>query len=99
MTVRPRPWRKALFVGAIVVGIAASRALMWADPVQDKFVPIDQLPAQDTLPGGPLLYAAYAFVWGALVTYLFVLWRRIGRVERELTMLAHTTRDQPETRR
>ena len=27
---------------------------------------------------------AYAFVWVALLAYVFLLWRRLGRVEHEL---------------
>ena len=30
------------------------------------------------------MYFAYAFVWGALILYVFVLWRRVTKVEREL---------------
>ncbi len=29
-------------------------------------------------------YTAYAFVWAVLIVYVFILWRRIARVEREL---------------
>ena len=39
---------------------------------------------RETLPALPLVYAAYAFVWVVLIAYVFMLWRRIGRVEREL---------------
>jgi CcmD family protein len=55
---------------------------------QEGFVtvkPGDQ--AQERLPATPLVFAAYAFVWVALLVYVFVLWRRIGRVERELVDL------------
>ena len=39
---------------------------------------------RETLPAAPFVYGAYAFVWVALLAYVFVLWRRLGRVEREL---------------
>ena len=39
---------------------------------------------KESLPATPLVYAAYGFVWVALTVYVFMLWRRIGRVEREL---------------
>jgi CcmD family protein len=39
---------------------------------------------RETLPAAPFVYGAYAFVWVALLVYVFVLWRRLGRVEREL---------------
>jgi CcmD family protein len=40
--------------------------------------------AQETVAASPLILAAYAFVWAAVIVYLFLLWQRIGRVEREL---------------
>jgi len=39
---------------------------------------------KESLPATPLVYAADGFVWVALTVYVFMLWRRIGRVEREL---------------
>jgi CcmD family protein len=39
---------------------------------------------QEHLPATPLVFSAYGFVWVALATYVFTLWRRVGRVEREL---------------
>ena len=39
---------------------------------------------KESLPATPLVYAAYGFVWVALTVYVFMLWRRIGRVEREI---------------
>ena len=40
--------------------------------------------AKETLPALPLVYAAYGFVWLALVVYVLMLWRRLARVERDL---------------
>ncbi|HEY7475419.1 MAG TPA: CcmD family protein [Vicinamibacterales bacterium] len=39
---------------------------------------------QEALPATPLVFIAYAFVWVLLLAYVFLLWRRLGRVEREL---------------
>jgi len=39
------------------------------------------------LPAAPLLVAAYAFVWVALFVYLWSIWRRLGRVERDMRTL------------
>lgn len=38
----------------------------------------------EQLPAAPLVFAAYAFVWLALIVYIFSLWRRMSRVERDL---------------
>ncbi len=43
---------------------------------------------QETLPATPLIYAAYALVWLVLLVYVFALWRKIGKVERELKDVA-----------
>ena len=56
-----------------------------AAAAQDGFVPVDQLPAPEQLPAAPLVIAAYAFAWVAvLVLRLWSIWRRLDRVEREL---------------
>jgi CcmD family protein len=68
---------------ALIVFAASSLTAAAQKQAQDVFVNADTLPRQE-IPPGPLLYSAYAFVWFALVVYLFLLWRRIGRVEREL---------------
>ena len=51
---------------------------------QDEYVPIDQLPEEDKLPAGPFLVGAYTFAWVAILVYLGMLWRRLGKVEHEL---------------
>jgi CcmD family protein len=55
-----------------------------AKPAQDEFVPIDQLPPGEQLPAAPLLIAAYSVVWLAVAGYLFSIWRRLDRVERDI---------------
>lgn len=56
---------------------------------QNEFVPVEQLPPGDQLPSAPLLVGAYAFVWVAVMFYLWTIWRRLGTVERELHALEH----------
>lgn len=51
---------------------------------QDEFVPIDQLPPEEKLPAAPLLIAAYSVAWLAVAGYLFSIWRRLDRVERDI---------------
>jgi CcmD family protein len=55
----------------------------FAQDAQREFVPADTLARQELAPG-PLIYSAYAFVWAAVLIYVFLLWRRLNRVEREL---------------
>jgi CcmD family protein len=70
-------------LATLMVFAISALTLVAQDAAQNQFVPMNTLPRQE-VPPAPLLYGAYAFVWGALVVYLFFLWRRIGRVEREL---------------
>jgi CcmD family protein len=53
----------------------------------DQFVPVKALPQQEQLPAAPLLVAAYAFVWVALLVYVWTIWRRLMKVEREIQEL------------
>lgn len=53
----------------------------------ERFVPVNELPAADQLPAAPLLITAYAFVWLAAMVYLWSIWRRLNKVEREMRVL------------
>jgi CcmD family protein len=57
--------------------------LLLAQEAPNEFVPAETIQRPE-LPAGPLVYAAYSFVWLALLVYVFILWRKLGRVEREL---------------
>jgi CcmD family protein len=67
--------------------VAAPALALQAPAGQGEFVPMSSLPPADQLPAAPLLVAAYAFVWLALAGYLWSIWSRIGRVERDLQAL------------
>jgi CcmD family protein len=55
---------------------------------QSEFVPVDSVPVADQLPAAPLLIAAYAFVWIAVMVYVWSIWRRMNKVEDEMRALA-----------
>ena len=65
---------------------------------QSEFVPVKELPPSDQLPAAPYLIAAYAFVWLALMWYLWSIWRRLGRVEREMEALQRRSADRSPAR-
>ena len=68
--------------GTAIVVVAAN-VVRVAAQAQEKFVPMSDI-GKETLPASPLVYTAYAFVWVALIVYVFSLWRRLTRVERDL---------------
>ena len=70
-------------VGALGLALVLP-AVVWAQQPPSAFIPAEEMAAKPELSPAPLLYGAYAFVWIVLLVYVFVLWRRIGRVEGEL---------------
>ena len=69
--------------------LLASSAFAFQPPAgQSEFVPVDSVPLADQLPAAPLLVTAYAFVWLAVMVYLWSIWRRLNTVETEMRALA-----------
>ena len=64
--------------------IMAAAAQPPTRPADEGFVPIDQLPPDEKLPAAPLLIAAYSVAWLLVAFYLWSIWQRLGRVEREI---------------
>ncbi len=54
---------------------------------QEGFVPASELPPGQELPAAPLVIASYAFFLLLMMFYLWTVWRRIGRVEKEILEL------------
>ena len=79
---------------ALLTLVLTAPALLAQPPQQNEYVPIDQLPPQETLPAAPLLIGAYIVVWLGLMGYLFWIWRRIARVETEMQALQRRTSGQ-----
>ena len=85
MNVRTGMWRGVVLVVALVSVMWVAAGALAAQP-QDGFRPASPEDfARENLPAAPFVFGAYAFVWLALVGYVFLVWRRLGRVERELT--------------
>ena len=83
----------------VLVLVLAAGALVLAQPPQtppatpDGFVPVNALPQAEQLPAAPMVMAAYAVVWVVLIVYIWMLWRRLARVERELADLTRRVQD------
>jgi CcmD family protein len=90
-TVGPMIAVVVLVVGMLAVlpaaGFADSQAAAQAQPPaagQGDFVPVKDLPQQETIPAAPLVMAAYGFVWVALLVYVWTVWRRLMKVEQDV---------------
>lgn len=91
---RPRQIRKLhslqLVLAAILCSLAvltvAAQTPQTAQPPEPPagFVPAGSLPQQEQLPAAPLVIAAYAVAWVVVFGYLWSIWQRLGRVERDL---------------
>ena len=90
-------WARNVGVLVLVVGVIVFNAQFdlaeasVGQPAQDEFVPLDSVPPEDQLPAAPLLVAAYALLWIAVVGYLWSIWRRMVAVERDLSELSGRT--------
>ncbi|MCX6544280.1 MAG: heme exporter protein CcmD [Acidobacteria bacterium] len=56
-------------------------------PGRGEFVPITTLPPVEQLPAAPFLIGAYVVVWLVLLVYVWSIWRRMKKMERELADL------------
>lgn len=76
----------------LTVTLLVLPALVFAQtpaPSPDEFVPISQIPPEEQIPAINLVAAAYAFVWLALIAYVWSLGRRLAKTEDDLARLEH----------
>lgn len=50
----------------------------------EGFVPASSVQGQEHLPAAPLVITAYSVVWLLVFGYLWSIWRRLARAERDL---------------
>ena len=73
-----------LAAGLSVSVIAQTQPPPTPPAAMDDFVPMSETAPREVLPATPLVFYAYAFVWLALIGYVFSMWRRMARVEQDL---------------
>jgi CcmD family protein len=73
-----------LVIASAVIAAGAGVAAWQPPAAQEGFVPVENVPVQEKLPAAPLVMAAYAVAWVTILAYLWSLWRRLGRVERDI---------------
>jgi CcmD family protein len=81
-------FRRLVIVLTSFVLLSTSAFALQPPAGQSEFVPVDSVPLADQLPAAPLLVTAYAFVWVAVMVYLWTIWRRLNKVETEMRALA-----------
>ena len=84
-----RFWPVGLILALMLfVAIGVSSTVSAAQPptgaAQDEFVPVSRAAQQETIPAARLVMIAYGFAWVMLIGYMWSIWTRIGKVEREL---------------
>jgi CcmD family protein len=61
-------------------------------PAQEEFVPLSEIPPDEQIPAFLLVATAYAFVWLALIGYVWSVARRLQKVESEIDTLSRGKR-------
>ena len=84
--------RRALGVVTTVVFVSAPWFTLRAT-AQDTFTPVGDVPIGEQLPAGPFIVGSYAFFLLLMVFYLWTIWRRINRVEKDLQDLGRRQKD------
>ena len=84
-----KSWLRSIVFALVVVAGAAGPSIAAGrqpppKPAQEEFVPIDQLPPGDQLPAARFLIIAYAVAWILVAAYLYSIWQRLGRVDRDI---------------
>lgn len=76
------------YVGLAALWLTGGASLLAQAPAgQEGFVPASELPPGQELPAAPLVIASYAFFLVLMMFYLWTVWRRIGKVEKEILEL------------
>ena len=78
-----------LLLGAPILAQTSGQTPTTPPPNQlDGFVPLQDLPPGEQMPAAPLLIGAYAFFLVLMMFYLWTIWNRIGKVEKDMQELA-----------
>ena len=78
-----------------VPGPGEVRAQPSRQPSLEGFVPAAEIGNAEQIPAVPLVLTAYGLVWVGVLFYVWLTWRRIGKVETELQQLAKKAKSSP----
>jgi CcmD family protein len=88
--------KNTLWAAVCAVLLAGPAFASQPPAAQGEFVPATPGASTEQLPAGPLLIAAYAFVWVAAMGYVWTIARRLNKVEQDLRALEQK---RPQTKR
>ena len=85
----PRTGKLWIVIGLLVTFAVCAPVSLGAQVSEgfQKMEPLKPGQGSESLPATSLIYAAYALVWLVLLGYVFLLWRRAGRLEGQLIAL------------
>jgi CcmD family protein len=78
------------FLLAVVLAVSSTGLLAQQPPpkpANEGFVPVEQLEKKEELPAAPLVMSGYAVAWIAIFVYVWSIWQRLGKAEREIADL------------
>ena len=78
---------RGLRIAMVSLLLTAAQSLAAQQPATEGFRQANDLPPDQVLPAAPFLVGAYAFIWLALIFYLWTIWLRLGKVEKEMRVL------------
>jgi CcmD family protein len=80
-------------IGIMLLSFFLIAASVLAQPpsTTNEFKPLSEVPPSEQLPGGAFVVVAYGFIWVATMAYIWLLWRRLSRVENEMQTLQRRT--------
>ncbi len=88
-----------VLLAALLVFAAVGADEAWSQPSRqpslEGFVPAEELGNAEQIPAVPLVLTAYGLVWVGVLFYVWLTWRRIGKVETELQQLAKKVKSSP----
>jgi CcmD family protein len=71
-------------IGPVVAASAQTPQPPDTPAARDGFLPLDESQVQERLPATPIVATAYSVAWLVIFTYVWSLWSRLSRVERDI---------------
>jgi hypothetical protein len=79
---------RQIWIALVSIALEATLAAQEQQPASpDGFVPLSSLPPGEQLPAAPFLIGSYAFFLVLMLFYLWTIWNRLTKVEKEMQAL------------